>query len=34
MGLGFCVVLGLGIGVPLALQTLLADASALIGTTP
>jgi len=34
MGLGFCVVLGLGIGVPLALQTLLADASVLIGTTP
>ena len=34
MGLGFCVVLGLGIGVPLALQTLLADASKLIGTTP
>jgi hydrogenase-4 component F len=34
MGLGFCVVLGLGIGVPLALQTLIADASGLIGTTP
>lgn len=33
MGLGFCVILGLGIGVPLVLQTLLADASALIGTT-
>lgn len=34
MGPGFCVVLGLGVGVPLALQTLLADASTLIGTPP
>lgn len=33
MGLGFCVVLGLGLGVPPALQTLIADASSLFGTS-